>query len=266
MAIIIGFKESGTPQYKSANNSIITDEDKDKAQILNNLIESNIRKFIKDNNLKVIKKNRFHYYWKFGTILREIFYNSEFVDPNEKELFFENVRLHMDKDSDVFPKDDKKRRRNIPRQFFKLAGYPYDVAKRVEWSQWSYLFDNTYLMESTKFDNWFKKILESGNYKFNESFTRLWAESFNLLFKKVDLTGWEEEEFLKPLISTLDIINNLVCAEIDIDSRKVRRVVKDIIVKLLNKHRKEFILMQMGEISKEDFVSLITEKIIENQK
>lgn len=261
MAVVVKVTEKGNI-YKSADRGIISDVEILNADKLNELISEKVNNFIREYNLQEIKKNRFQYYWEFGAILRDLYYNSDLVDYNEKDLFFENVRLHMDRVGDVFPKDDIKRRRNIPKQFFKLAGYPYNVARVTEWSQWSYLFDNTYLMESTGFDEWFKQILESGKYKFNESFTRLWAESFNLLFRKVDITEWTVEEFLKPLICTLDIINNLIKAGINIESREVRRKIKKTILNVLSLHRKEFILMQMGDMGQNDYVSTMSENIL----
>jgi len=95
------------------------------------------------------------------------------VNEDEKDLFFENVRIHLP--SNLFPKDDKARKRNIPKQFFKLSAYQYDLAVKIRWSQWSYLFDNKYLIENTGFDEWFTDVLQSSNYIFSESFTRLWA-------------------------------------------------------------------------------------------
>jgi hypothetical protein len=264
MAVVVKIDEEGQLSYKSANQGLISDEQKNQAKKLNDLVKQEVVTFVNKNKLKDVRKNRFHFYWEFGNMLRDIYDNSGLVAAEEKELFFENVRMHMDALGEVFPKDDKKRRRNIPKQFYKLAGYPYDVAKTVEWSQWSYLFDNTYLMESTGFDEWFKGILESGKYKFNESYTRLWAESFNLLFKKVDLSDWSEEEFLKPLICTLDVINNLVKAGVNIESREIRKKTKSTILSVLMDQRKEFILMQMGQMDQKKFVDTITKLILLN--
>ncbi len=262
MPVVVNINDAGERSYKSANQGVLSDEQMKQADELNDLVKRKVVTFVKKSKLKEIKKNRFHFYWEFGNMLRGIYENSGLVATDEKELFFENVRMHMDSVGDVFPKDDKKRRRNIPKQFYKLAGYPYEAAKTVEWSQWSYLFDNTYLMESTGFDEWFKGILESGQYKFNESYTRLWAESFNLLFKKVDLSDWTEEEFLKPLICTLDVIDNLTKAGINIESREIRRETKNSIVNVLKDHRKEFILMQMGKMNEDEFVAIVTQGIL----
>ncbi len=145
-----------------------------------------------------------------------------------------------------------------------MAGFPYNVAESVKWAQWSYLFDNTYLIDSTRFNNWFKEILESGEYEFNESFTRLWAESFNLLFNKVDLSEWSEKEFIKALFCTLAIIENIVAEDMKIESREVRKSIRTLLTKILKERKKEFILMPMGAISEDEYVRLIGDQIISN--
>lgn len=262
MAVVIGINELGERSYKSSNQGILSNEQKAKADKLNDLVGMQITLFIQKHNLKEIKKNRFTYYWELGNILRDIFYNSGLIDPSEKELFFENARMHLDDAGDIFPKNDKKRKRNIPKQFFKLAGYHYDIAKKIEWSQWSYLFDNIYLMDCTGFDEWFEGILKSGRYKFNETFTRLWAESFNLLFKKTDLSDWTENEKIKPFICSLEIVNILLKEGVNIESRSIRKKTKYSLVKILKEHRKDFILMQMGNITENDYVDTITNKTL----
>ncbi len=264
MAVVVKINEEGQLSYKSANQGLISDEEKVQAKELNDLVKRKVVTFVKQSKLKETRKNRFHFYWEFGKMLRDIYDNSGLITADEKDLFFENVRMHMDAVGNVFPKNDEKRRRNIPKQFYKLAGYPYEAAKKVEWSQWSYLFDNTYLMESTGFDEWFKAILKSGEYKFNESYTRLWAESFNLLFKKVDFSDWTEEEFIKPLTCTLEIINNLIKAGINIESREIRKKAKKTILTVLKDQRKEFILMQMGQMEQEEYVDTITKNILKS--
>lgn len=262
MAVVIDINKAGEKSYKSANWGIISDEERAKADELDDLIKKKINIFIQKNNLKDIKKNRFYYYWELGKILRVIYYDSGLVDKDEKELFFKNVRLHMNNTSNIFPKDDKKRNRNYPKLFFKLAGYPYNVAKKVEWSYWIYLFENKYLVESTGFDDWFIEKLKSDKNKFTEGFTRLWAESFNLLFKKVDLSDWTEEEKIKPIYCTFDIIQALVDEGVNIESREVRRSVKSSIITVLKENRKEFVFLQMGKISSKDYIDLISSQIL----
>ena len=263
MAIVTGITEKGEKSYRSIKNlGFISDKDILKADKLDDLISKKIKSFLKEHNLKGNRKSRVSDYWNFGEMLRELFFDSGLVDKNEKELFFVNVRLHMDKVADIFPKNDIKRNRNIPKQFFKLAGYPFEIATRIEWAQWSFLFDYPYLMESTGFDKWFSQILKSDKYKFNEGFTRLWAESFILLFKNTDLENWSEQEKLKPIICTLEIIYGLVNEGVKIEDRVVRRKLRSYITMELKSHKKQFILMQMGEISKEDFINPILKKII----
>lgn len=265
MAVVISINKLGERSYKSAKSGLLSEEQMTRADELNSLLKDSITSYVNKHNLSEIRKNKLSFYWGLGFILRDVFYNSGLIDLAEKELFFKNVRLHMDSFQDVFPKDDLKKRRNIPKQFFNLAGYPYDVAKNLNWSQWSYLFDNTYLMDNTDFDTWFNDILVSKKYNFNEGFTRLWAESFNLLFNNVDLSDWSDKEFLKSLNCTLNIINNLVNAGINIESRDERRVIKKAIVKVLKENRRDFILLQKGDLKASEYVKSISYKIISSK-
>ena len=138
MAVVVDINEHGERSYKSASQGVLTDEEMAQADKLNGLLEQQIDGFVREHDLHQISKNRIHQYWKFGKMLRDVCESIENVRPEEKELFFQNARVHMNKYQKVFPKDDKKRRRNISKQFYKLATYPYEVAKSVEWSQWSY--------------------------------------------------------------------------------------------------------------------------------
>lgn len=262
MAVVIQINKEGKHSYQAASQGIISDEEISRADKLNDLIAKEIKKYIKSAEKQNGKKGKVGFYWGFGNILRKIFFSSELIDENEKELFFTNVRLHMDSYNETFPKNDLTRNRNIPKQFFKLAGYPLEVASKIEWAQWSYLFDNTHLMQSTGFDEWFLEILKSDKYKFNESFTRLWAESFNLLLKNTDIESWTEKEKLKPITNTLDVVSGLVKEGISIDDRVVRKELRNVLSSILKKHKREFILMQMGEISSQQYVNVILKEVV----
>jgi hypothetical protein len=258
MAVVVEINKNGKKSYKSANPGIISDDDLRKADKLDRLISIKLFDFIKENKIDKVKKDRVALYWELGKILRDIYFNSKLIGDEEKQLFFENIRIHLP--NDLFPKDDKTRKRNIPQQFFKLAGYPYELAIKIKWSQWSYLFDNKYLIENTGFDKWFTEILKSNRYVFSESFTRLWAEGFNLLFKGTDISDWTESEFFKSLICSLNIVQKFVECGIEIDSRRIRKDVRISLMKTLKNHKKEFILMQMGKISENEFVDFISSK------
>lgn len=262
MAVVVGINKDGGKSYRSANPGVLSDQDMAKADELNRLLEEQIRAFVGEHDPDKLNKNKLSFYWGLGSILRTIYNESDLIDPSEKELYFINARLHMDTYGNIFPKDDIKKRRIIPKQFFNLAGFPINVAQNLNWSQWSYLFDNTYLMDNTNFEIWFTNILKSGKYSFDEGFTRLWAESFNLLFRNVDLSEWSNKEFIKSLHSTLDIINKILSAGIDIKSREERRLIKKAIVKVLKDNRSEFILLQTERLTANDYVNSISSKVL----
>ena len=125
---------------------------------MDTIILQRLSKFIEDTGSTEISKNKIDFYWSVGDIIREIYY-SDALDNEDRELFFENVRFRLDGFGELFPKNDLKRNRNIPRQFFKLAGYSLSLAKQMAWSQWSYIFDNKYILQNTEFDEWFGEML-----------------------------------------------------------------------------------------------------------
>lgn len=262
MAVVVGINKDGGKSYRSANPGVLSDQDMARADELNCLLEEHIGTFVSEHDPDMLNTNKLSFYWEFGSILRKIYFESGLIDASEQELFFVNARLHMDSYKGIFPKDDLKKRRIIPKQFFNLAGFPFDLAQNLNWSQWSYLFDNTYLMDNTDFESWFGGILKSGKYDFNEGFTRLWAESFNLLFKNVDLSEWSDKEFLRSLNCTLNIINTILLAGIDIKSREERRLIKKAIVRVLKENRREFILLQTEKITPNEFVNSISSKVL----
>ena len=188
--------------------------------------------------------------------------NQDWFDPVEKYLYFKNVRYNMDVAYSEFPKDNLKKKRWIPQQFYNLSLYPYNYAIKMEWvSNGAIFFDHVYLLEHTGFSDWFLDILEDEKYDLNEGFIRLWGESFNLLFNKVNLSDWSESEFLKPLSCTFEIIQSIVDSGINI-SRSNRKNVQTKTLEVLKKHRKEFILMQMGSLESQEYTELISQQII----
>jgi len=265
-AVVIAISDAGVRSYRALVPGVISTADMKRADQANDRIGQAIDKFVAKSKLKDKVQNRVEQYWSLGNELRSLFKELGAGDVAERNLFFINVRLHMDRHGDLFPKDDTKRKRIIPAQYFKLAGYPMEIATRISWSQWSYLFDNVYIMESTGFDIWFRSVLEANRYSFNEGFTRLWAESFNATFRNVDLSAWSDDEFVKSLRCTLDVTQNLVVRGIPINSRDTRRMVRLALNEALPASRTEFIRMLMGQVPEADYVLMVTNKVTDRLK
>ncbi|MDQ6758006.1 MAG: hypothetical protein M3004_13850 [Bacteroidota bacterium] len=254
--------KDGQVRYESNVYSFghIPSEAKKRDNDLNELLKKEIKRFISISNIVHEKKNRVRLYWTVGNILRNILDNSGLVDQRDKSLFFSNARLHLD--TKIFPESDLSKRRNIPEHFYKLSGYREDLAVKVNWTAWSYLFDSPIIINNKKFDEWFQNILATNNYEFDQAFSRIWAQSFTTLFKDIDLRNWGDEEFLKPIRCTLEIVQRMKESGIDISETETR----DKLRLFLKNHKKEFILLTMGEIKEDVFIETILKKFMLNKR
>lgn len=245
--------KDGQVRYESNVYSFgqMPSEAKNRDNALNELLKKEIKKFVLQSGIVDEKKNRVRFYWMVGKILRDIFHNSGLVDERDKSLFFSNARLHLD--TKIFPESDLSKRRNIPEHFYKLSGYREDLAVKVNWTAWSYLFDSPIIINNRRFDEWFQNVLETNKYEFDQAFSRIWAQSFTTLFKGIDLRNWSDEEFLKPIRCSLEIVQRMKESGIDISATETRDKLK----KNLRDHKKKFILLTMGKVKEEEFIQII---------
>ena len=152
MAIVTELKNDGTKVYEAKDLKLLSDIDRINADSLYIIIGDRILEYLRKFSIENSKKGKAEYYYGLGLILRDIYNNSGLVDKDEKQLYFKCVRLHLS--NEIFPSDDISRRRNIPEQFFRLAGFPMDIVKKVKWTTWSYLFDSPILTIINAFDYW----------------------------------------------------------------------------------------------------------------
>jgi hypothetical protein len=241
MAVVIAINDKGEKSYKSVESGIIPANEIIIADKLNQLITQRLSNFIKGAGLKKGGKRKIQSYWEIGCIIKDILEESNLVNIKERNLFFDNVRIHLP--TEFFPENDIKRKRNIPEQFYKLSKYPYSIAGKLEWSQWSYIFDNPYLMNCNEFDDWFAEILRANEIEFFEGFVRLWLEILNTLLKNIDVTFWNDREFLMSINLSINIVLDLEKSSKNIRNREERRVIQGRIKKTLNEHKRNFILI-----------------------
>ena len=79
MAILIDKTEKGEGIYQSVNQTIITDNELEKANELNNIVNNRISEFVTESGIHSIKKNKVKVYWKLGEIIRDIYDESGLV-------------------------------------------------------------------------------------------------------------------------------------------------------------------------------------------
>jgi len=253
MTVVIDIDKNNNKRYGSNvnNGKFSTEDDFKRADKLNDLIKKKINDYIEKVGLRNIKKDRVLYYWEIGNILQGIFYKSGLVLEEEKDLFFKNVRLHLD--SDIFPSNDLSRQRDIPEQFFRLAGYPIEIAEKVKWTTWSYLFDSPLMSGIKSFDIWFSNNLAKASLSFDQAFSRLWFQAINVLFKNVRTEDWDDLTLLNLIDSLFELCFKIIESGFKPSEKRTMELLK----KSLAEKRKEFILFKSDAISKKDYLELI---------
>lgn len=199
MAIVVKIEESGKFLFDSIKGLGISEEDKEKAIQLNDLIKKKMIQLTKHlKNLKAMIKNRtrnkVEAYWRFGTVLRKIFFESGLIEPSEKKLFWLNVRLHTP--HELLAKDRGPNRMHIA-YCFRLAGYPKKLALKREWSEWVYLFDSPFINSEERFDNWDKTKIETEHDYTPRENTRFFIQCLNSILKDVETKDLTDEELIR---------------------------------------------------------------------
>lgn len=255
MTVVIDIDKSNNKRYASNSLKFSTQDEFKLADELNELIKKKITNYVLSVGLKQIKKDRVLYYWEIGNILREIYLKSGLVDSEERDLFYKNVRLHLN--NDIFPGDDIARNRNIPEQFFRLAGFKRDIIEKVKWTTWSYLFDSPLLARIKNFDRWFSENLAQNGLIFDQAFSRLWFQAINVIFKNIEIDDWADDLVL----SSIDCLFKICIELVKCGYKAGDRRTKDILKKKLLEKRKEFILFKSGSLSKEQYLIIILSEV-----
>ncbi len=262
MTVIINIDKNNKKYYSSNTHysGIFPDEELKMAEELNKLIKTKIDAYVIKVGLRSIKKDKVLYYWEIGKILRNIFSSSGLVLGDEKDLFFKNVRLHLNKD--IFPDNDPSRNRNIPEQFFRLSGFSKEIIEKVKWTTWSYLFDSPVLSRIKNFDTWFSKNLTASSLSFDQAFSRLWFQSINVLFKNVRTDDWPNETLLNLIDSLFELCSKIV----ELGFKPGEKITLELLKKILGEKKKEFILLKSGAITKEDYLGNILSEFKKRHK
>jgi hypothetical protein len=247
-----GIKEYKSNIYKIGEAPLDVYEKDDK---LNALIEKELEEVVLSADPKELKRNKVNFYWRTGSLLREILYNSGLVEKEDKDLFFQNVSIHMKK-YDCYPKNDPSKNRFIPEQLFRLSSYSEKVANKAIWTAWSYIFDSP-IFSRKGIDGVLEGILDKGDYEFNQEFSRAWSQVFTYLFKNIDPSNWTDEEFSKPVFCTLEILRRCQNNGFDLTRKESR----SIIIKGFENSKDKFVQLKKGIISSEDYIDIILRSI-----
>lgn len=259
MAIVVSIKENGKFLFQSSKGLEVSEEEMNKAIQLNNLVRKKMEQLFKKlQNSKVVSgnrnRNKVEAYWEFGNILRKIVFDSNLVDPSERKLLWQNVRLHAPEG--LLAKDRGPNRIHIA-YCFRLAGYPKKLALKREWSEWVYLFDSPFVNSEERFDDWDKnKIEKEKNYTSREN-TRLFIQCLNSVLKDLETKDLNDDELIRcdegSLLLSKKLLENSKPKKIDDFKNKLKegiRTQSNSIGQLMD-----------GKISADEFADMIIDLI-----
>ena len=245
MAVIVAIKEKGNYDYSSVKGVGIPEEEKENARKLNDLTKKEMSKFNSKKHLKGKLKNKVELYWRFGSVLRNIF-KTGLVIPGERKIYWKNVRLHAP--AQLLAKDRGPNRIHIE-YCFRLAGYPKNLVLRRKWSEWVYLFDSPSINKENRFDDWDKNKIKKEEKYLSRGNTRLFIQCLNSILENKKTKDLNDDELLSCYEGAWQLTKSLAKNKTDVSKDKIKKVINDqnnLVGKIIG-----------GEISPENFAEII---------
>jgi len=158
---------------------------------------------LKNKYSQSLKKKRLDYAHEYGTKLRELLKEHN-VKDYQKKMFFEQIRHFASQDTDL-PKD-RSEERFILTYYYKIAKYPFEEAKLINWSEWSQLFDIPAISKEDRIIDWL--IFKSKENKIPRELFRELLTGIRLFSKNKDLSIFTQEQLFNKLNQIFVITEN----------------------------------------------------------
>jgi len=199
MAVVVRYDERGNPITRSLSGIGISEAEKEKAYELDNILREKLKGLTKKLiSLGIVpkkgSKNKVEAYWELGSVLREIFFESELIIPAEKSFYWLNAKLHTPKE--LLTKDRGPHRIHIA-YCFRLAGYPKKIALKRKWSEWVYLFDRKSINKEPRFDRWDRTKMEVESAYLNRKNLRFFSQCLNSMLKDIETKDLSDDELVR---------------------------------------------------------------------
>lgn len=183
---------------KKAYIGILSPEELEEANKLSSYVETYIPSLEKRLNEKYPnKKNKVYFAHEFGTALRDLVKKFDIKGYQEK-IFWNQIRDFASKDENLA--DDRSENRMIYDYYYKLANYPLEDVKEINWSEWSQFFDIPSVNGEQRLIDWLVNKSKEKKIK-RETFRELMT-GIRLFSKGKDLCVFLDEQ----LYSKLDMI------------------------------------------------------------
>jgi len=199
MAVVVDIDEKGNKSYASITGVGSSSEERAKADNLDILIideMARLERILSSENKahKHGSKDKVEAYWELGNVLRKIFFESGFIEPSEKYLYWINAKIHTPKS---LLADDRGHNRLHLEYCFRLAGFSKEKAQQMKWSEWVYLFDSQGINREERFDKWLYSKMDDSLVNFSRESIRLFVQSANHILGRKETSKLTNVELYK---------------------------------------------------------------------
>ena len=197
MAVVIGDSGRGALVYRSVRGIEVTDAEKRQAEELDGTIQKRLKKLEEQIVADGINdlREKAELYWRLGQALQDLLVHSNLVGA-ETPYFFQNVEYRAPK---VF--EAQKTSRGANRQHlvycFRLGKYRKEIALKLKWSEWSYLFDRSGINQELRFDKWFSSAIDKHPGLFDRKTVRLLGKVLHIFFSKTETADLSDVELYR---------------------------------------------------------------------
>ena len=184
--------------YQSLGSLGSTQQDRSRADKLDQVLEQRIKRLLKDLKKKGLMpekagKDSAATYWEVGTALRNVADNRKLLDKAELPLFWQNAKMYI-------PAELRYRERGPYREHlwycYRLGSYPKELADKMSWGEWVTIFDSTGINQELRFDVWFKAKLSEQQEHVGRNWIRMFAPCVNAMLGNIYTHDLSESELV----------------------------------------------------------------------
>ena len=184
--------------YQSLGSLGSTQEDRRRADKLDQVLEQRISRLLKDLKRKGLTpekagKGSAATYWEVGRALHDVADNRKLLDKAELPLFWQNAKMYI-------PAELRYRERGPYREHlwycYRLGSYPKELADKMSWGEWVTIFDSTGINQELRFDVWFKAKLSEQQEHVGRNWIRMFAPCVNAMLGNIYTHDLSESELV----------------------------------------------------------------------
>ena len=182
MTVLI--KKGPPPRYQSIGGPGSTEEDREKADRLDQLLARHISDLVTDlTGLKLMPRGKgggsVLTYWYLGSALRNVISNDDLIKLEELPLLWRAANENYIPDELKYA--DRGPYREHLYYCYRLASYARDMVQKMNWGEWVTIFDSAGINQEPRFDAWFRDKLLSHKGRISREQIRVFAPCVNTM-------------------------------------------------------------------------------------